>query len=109
VHLLLVDLLPPGPNDPSGMHGVILRELKPSEQPYDVPPDEPVTLASYAAGPVVEIYIEHVAVGAPLPDMPLFLRPDRHINVPLEPTHQAACGGMPAFWRGVLERGSAIP
>ncbi len=57
---------------------------------------------------MVEIYVEHVALGALLPDMALFLRPDRYINVPLEPTYQAAYRGMPAFWREVLERGSAI-
>jgi hypothetical protein len=111
VHLLLVDLFPPGPHDPSGMHGAILRELDPetSEEPYDVPADEPATLASYAAGPAVEIYLEHVAVGSPLPEMALFLHPDRYINVPLEPTYQAAYDGMPAFWRGVLEHGPAVP
>ena len=106
VHLLLVDLFPPGPHDPSGMHGAILQRLEQSDEPYDVPADEPATLASYAAGPVVEIFVEHVAVGAPLPEMPLFLRPDRYINVPLEPTYQAAYAGMPAFWRGILECGS---
>ena len=109
VHLLLVDLFPPGPHDPSGIHGAILREFEESGKPYDVPADEPATLASYAAGPTVEIYVEHVAVGAPLPEMPLFLHPDRYINVPLEPTYRAAYGGMPAFWRGVLEGGPAIP
>jgi hypothetical protein len=109
VNLLLVDPFPPGPHDPSGMHGAILRELEDSDEPYDVPADSPATLASYAAGPTVEIYVEHVAFGAPLPEMPLFLRPDRYINVPLEPTYQAAYDGMPAFWRGVLERGPAIP
>jgi hypothetical protein len=109
VHLLLVDLFPPGPHDPSGLHGVILQILEQSDQPYDVPADEPATLASFAAGPVVDIYVEHLAAGAPLPNMALFLRPDRYINVPLEPTYQAAYDGMPAFWRGVLERGSAIP
>jgi hypothetical protein len=51
----------------------------------------------------VEIYLEHVAVGAALPQMPLFLRPDRYVNVPLEPTYQAAYRGLPAFWRAVLE------
>ena len=50
-----------------------------------------------------EVYLEHVAVGAALPEMPLFLRLDRHVNVPLEPTYQAAYRGMPAFWRDVLE------
>jgi hypothetical protein len=109
VHLLLVDLFPPGPHDPSGMHGAVLGQLDPSEEPYDVPADQPATLASYAAGPAVEIFVEHVAIGAPLLEMPLFLRPDRYVNVPLEPTYQAAYRRMPAFWREVLERGPAIP
>jgi hypothetical protein len=107
VHLLLVDLFPPGPNDPGGMHGVIVQRLEDSDDVYDVPADEPATLASYAAGPKIEIEIEHVAVGAPLPEMPLFLRLDRFVNVPLEQTYQAAYRGMPAFWREVLEGNSA--
>ena len=35
--------------------------------------------------------------------MPLFLRPDRYINVPLGLSYEAAYRGMPAFWRDVLE------
>ena len=69
------------------------------------PADEPLTLASYAAGMQIEVYLEHLAVGAALPDMPLFVHPDRYINVPLEATYQAAYRGMPAFWRDVLEGG----
>ncbi len=103
VHLLLVDLLPPGPHDPHGMHGVLRQRLEQSDEAYDLPADEPLTLASYAAGPQVEVYLEHLAVGAALPDMPLFLRPDRYVDVPLEPTYQAAYRGMPAFWRAILE------
>jgi hypothetical protein len=103
VHVLVVDLFPPGPHDPHGMHGVIHQRLEQSEAGHDLPADEPLTLASYVAGPRVEIYGEQVAVGAVLPDMPLFLRPDRYINVPLEPTYQAAYSGVPAFWRDVLE------
>lgn len=104
VHLLLVDLFPPGPHDPHGMHGEILRRLEHSGEDYDLPADEPLTLAGYAAGPQVDVYLEHVAPGATaLPDMPLFLRPDRYINVPLESTYQEAYRGVPAFWRRVLE------
>jgi hypothetical protein len=103
VHLLLVDLFPPGPHDPGGMHGEVLRRLEQSDGPYDLPADEPLTLASYAAGPRLEIYVEHLAVGAALPQMPLFLRPDRYVNAPLEATYQAAYRGMPAFWKDVLE------
>jgi hypothetical protein len=108
VHLLLVDLFPPGPHDPHGMHGEILRRLEESDAAYDLPADEPLTLASYAAGPQVDIYLEHAAVGTVLPDMPLFLRPDRYVNVPLESAYQAAYRGLPAFWRAVLE-GQPLP
>jgi len=103
VHLLLLDLFPPGPHDPGGMHGIIRQRLAQSDEPYDLPADEPLTLASYAAGPQVEMYLEHLAVGTALPEMPLFLRVDRTINVPLEATYQEAYRGMPAFWRDVLE------
>jgi hypothetical protein len=103
VHLLMVDLLPPGPHDPSGMHGSILECLEQYGEPYIIPADTPLTLASYVAGPPVDIYVEHLAVGEPLLEMPLFLRPDRYVNVPLESTYQSAFGDMPAFWRDVIE------
>jgi hypothetical protein len=107
VHLLLVDLFPAGPHDPRGLHGAILDYIGQSDESYELPPDEPITLAAYAAGPQFEAYLEHLAVGGPLPDMPLFLRRDRYINAPLESTYQAAYDGMPGFWREVLENGSA--
>ena len=104
VQLLLVDLFPPGPHDPQGMHGAICRSLdQSSEEPYDPPAEEPLTVAGYAAGPEVDVFLEHVAVGVPLPDMPLFLRPDRYVMAPLEATYQTAYRGMPAFWREVIE------
>jgi len=103
VHVLVVDLFPPGKFDPQGMHGVIQQRLENSDEPYDLPVAEPLTLASYAAGPPVEVYLEHLASGGTLPEMPLFLRPDRYINVPLESTYQEAYSGVPAFWRGVIE------
>jgi hypothetical protein len=104
VHLLVVDLFPPGPCDPLGINGALLQLLEPSEEPELPSADEPLALASYAAGPQVEVYIEHLAVGAPLVSMPLFLRPDRYVDAPLEQTYQAAYAGMPKFWRDVLEK-----
>jgi hypothetical protein len=103
IHMLLVDLFPPGPHDPCGMHGVVRSLLGGSDALYDLPPDEPLTLASYAAGAEVEIYLEHLAPGDGLAEMPLFLNPDRYVAAPLESTYAAAYRGMPAFWRGVLE------
>ena len=101
IHVLLVDLLPPGRHDPRGMHGAVWNEF--DQAPYDLPVDERLTMASYAAGPPVEAYLEHRAVGGPLPDMPLFLHSDRYVPVPLETTYAAAYRGVPAFWRDVLE------
>ncbi len=102
-HLLVVDLFPPGTFDPCGMHGMILERLGQDEEPYDLPGSAPLTLAAYTAGARIEIYLKHIAVGNALPEMPLFLRPDRYVNVPLEATYQRAYSGLPAFWRGVLE------
>jgi hypothetical protein len=69
-----------------------------------LPADEPLTLASYNAGPPVEAYLNHLKVGRPLPEMPLFLSDNRYVNVPLEPTYQATFRGEPIFWREILER-----
>jgi hypothetical protein len=104
VHAFVVDLFPPGPHDSAGMHGVIWQRLEKTEEPYDLPDDDPLTLASYVAADPVDIYLEHPTVGASLREMPLFLRPDRYINVPLETTYQEAYRSMPAFWRDVLEQ-----
>lgn len=103
VHLLLIDLLPPGPCDPAGIHGALLQRLQPHDDPYEMPDAAPLTLASYAAGRPKEVYFEHLTVGAALPAMPLFLKADRYINVPLQTTYDAAYRGMPEFWRDVLE------
>ena len=72
VHVLIVDLFPPGSNDPTGLHGVIHQRMEQSDEPYDLPADEPLTLASYAAGPRVEAYLS-MFVSAPLSEMPLFI------------------------------------
>ncbi len=101
VHVLLLELLPPGRHDPRGLHGAVWNYF--DEGPYDLPVAEPLTLASYAAGPPVKAFLEHRAVGGVLPEMPLFLRSERYIPVPLEATYLAAFRGVPAFWRDVLE------
>ena len=100
-HLLLVDLQPPGPRDPHGIHGALWEEI--GDDPYVAPADKPLTLAAYSAGPVKTAYIEPTAVGDVLPDMPLFLDPERYVSLPLEPTYQAAWRGVPRRWRTVLE------
>jgi hypothetical protein len=100
-HLLVVDLFPPTPRDPQGIHAAIWGEI--SDEPFALPPGEPLTLAAYSAGPVKRAYVEPTAVGRELMEMPLFLEPEFHVNVPLEATYQAAYRGVPRRWRDVLE------
>jgi hypothetical protein len=103
VHLLIVDLLPPGPRDPQGIHKAIWDEL--IDNDFALPPDKPLTLAAYSADRYPEAFVQPAAVGAPLPDMPLFLTPDVYVLAPLEATYQAAWEAVPEFWRNVLTAG----
>jgi Protein of unknown function (DUF4058) len=100
-HLLILDLQPPGPRDPQGIHGAIWEEI--ADASYRQPGNKPLTLAAYDAGPPKTAYVEPVAVGQALPDMPLFLRPGEYILVPLEATYRAAWQSVPQRWRRVLE------
>jgi hypothetical protein len=100
-HLLILDVHPPGPRDPQGIHGAIWEEI--ADASYRAPVDKPLTLAAYDAGPPQVAYVEPVAVGDPLPAMALFLRPGVYVSVPLEATYQAAFRSVPQRWRRVLE------
>ena len=100
-HLLIVDLFPPGPRDPQSIHAAIWREF--SDDVASIPAEEPLTLAAYASGPVKRAYVEPAAVGSELIDMPLFLEPERYVQVPLEATYQAAYRGVPRRWRELLD------
>lgn len=100
-HLLVIDLLPPGPHDPHGVHGAIWEYFDP--QDYEPPAGKPLTLAAYQAGEMPEAYLEPTAVGSDLPSMPLFLQAGWYVDVPLETTYQMAYRGVPAYWRRVLE------
>jgi hypothetical protein len=108
VQALVIDLLPPGRHDPQGMHGAVWSHFDPAG--YTPPTDEPLTLASYRWDDgEPEAFVEPVAVGRALIDMPLFLNSERYVNVPLERTYQEAYRGVPAFWRGVIEGTQAPP
>ncbi|MFQ5732003.1 MAG: DUF4058 family protein [Planctomycetaceae bacterium] len=102
IHLLVVDLFPPGPCDPQGIHGAIWNGLGLSG-PYEQPVDQPLTLVAYRADRPPEAFIQPTAVGEELLEMPIFLGPGHYINVPLEPTYRQAYRGVPAVWRDVIE------
>lgn len=101
IHLLVLDLHPPGARDPRGIHGAIWEELTGKE--FDPPPGKPFTLVAYESALTVRAYIEPLQVGDALNDMPLFLEPGAHVPVPLERTYSAAFAAVPRRWRRVLE------
>jgi hypothetical protein len=53
---------------------------------------------------VTTAYVEPIAAGDVMPDMPLFLNEYEYINVPLEKTYQGAYEGVPRFYREILEK-----
>jgi hypothetical protein len=101
VHLLFIDPFPPTSRDPEGIHTAIWGEV--SDEPFHPPANKPLTLVAYETGLTTRAYIEPIAVGDALPDMPLFLEPERYVMVPLEETYTTAYTAMPARWRRVLE------
>lgn len=102
VNLLVVDPFPPTRRDPRGVHAAIWRSL--TRGAFAPPADKPLTLASYVDDGANQYtaYVEPVAVGDALPDMPVFLDDETYVNVPLEPTYLAAWAGFPSPWRGVV-------
>jgi hypothetical protein len=107
IHLLILDPFPPGPRDPNGVHAAIWEEVQ--DEPFHLPLDKRLTLVAYECGLTTRAYIEPVAVGEALPDMPLFLEPEAFVPVPLEVTYQTAFHLLPARWRNVLESAKAPP
>jgi Protein of unknown function (DUF4058) len=101
VHLLIVDLFPPSVRDPHGIDKAIWDQFK--EEPFELPPDQRLTLAVYAAGSEKVAYVENMAVGDPLADLPIFLTPDQYVLCPLEASYQVTWGVFPAALKGPLE------
>lgn len=103
-HVLVIDLFPAGPYDEDRLHGAIAFATG-CEDEGDKPltEDKPLTLSSYVAKELIEGYVEPLAVGDQLPDMPLFLTSEFYVNLPLEKTYAEAYRGVPSVWRDVLE------
>ena len=99
IHLLIVDLFPPTPRDPEGIHPLIWDN---QSDEFVFSAEEPMTCVAYMGDPEPQAFIEPVAVGDPLPEMPLFLTPEVYVPVSLEATYQSAWQEFPSVWREVL-------
>jgi hypothetical protein len=65
--------------------------------------DKPLKLVAYDAGPPKTYYLEPIAVGDVMIDMPFSLAPGWDVDVLLEATYQAAWRGVPRRFRPILE------
>src|SRR6185437_1328106 len=54
IHLVVLDLFPPGPQDPQGIHKAIWDEF--TDDDFTLTPDKPLTLVSYIGGPVPQAF-----------------------------------------------------
>jgi hypothetical protein len=101
VNLLVVDLFPPTPRDPKGIHKAISDEF--GDEPFEAPPGKLLTVASYIGGDIPTAYVESVGVGDPLPSSPIFLSETRYIPAPLEATSMRAWATFPALLKEIID------
>lgn len=100
VNLLIIDVLPPGRRDPHGMARAVWDQIE--EQNFDLPPDKPLVQGAFDACPMTA-YFDAIAVGDPLPAMPLFLKPEFYVPAPLEESYLASWATFPAALKRLLE------
>jgi hypothetical protein len=103
IHVLVVDLFPPTPRDPQGIHEAIWDEI--GDEPFVFPTGKDRTLVSYESGDDRIAYIEPIAIGDLLREMPLFLSSGLHVPVPLESTYVATWNVTPEEFRRAVETG----
>jgi hypothetical protein len=101
IHLVVVDLFPPTPRDPQGIHKAIWDEF--GDEPFDFLADKPLTVASYIGGDLPTAYVESVGVGDRLPAIPLFLTEYDHVPCPLDATYEQAWRVFPAMLKEIFE------
>lgn len=104
VHLLLVDILPPGSVDPDGLP-LALSITDPANVPK-VTSAEPYSLLSVRCsenGDVLGGFAELLSLGQQIPEMPLFLTTEHYVSVPLEASYIGAWQGVPAPWKKIIE------
>jgi len=103
IHLLIIDLFPPTARDPSGIHQLVWDEV--IEEEFHFPAGKDRLLISYEVGRESVAYVEPIAVGDSLPDMPLFLAAGSHVRVPLDKTYVSTREATPTDMRLAVETG----
>ena len=100
IHLLIIDPFPVSSRDPHGLHAAIFEEIQ--DDPLELSAESPLSLFAYECDDRVRTYLEPLAVGDLLRDMPVFLYPGMYIDVPLETTYLSAWEAVPRRWQKVI-------
>jgi hypothetical protein len=103
IHVMLIDPFPPTHRDPNGIHATVWKEL--TGKPFTPPEGKPLAVSSYVAlgANQFRTYVEPLAVGDRLKDMPLFLTDEYYVETPLEETYQIAWQGFPLPLRKMVD------
>jgi hypothetical protein len=101
IHLVVVDLFPPTPRDPQGIHKAIWDQFE--DEPFDFLPEKPLTVASYVGGELPTAYVESVGVGDRLPNIPLFLTETDYVPCPLDSTYEQAWAVFPTMLKALIQ------
>ena len=102
INLLILDPFPPTSLHHYGIHSAIWEQIE-ADVVFLSPADKPLTLVAYEAGADIAAFIEPVAIGDILPNMPVILEPGGAVELLLEETYQSAFAAYPLRWRTVLE------
>ncbi len=106
IHLLVIDVFPPTKRDPQGIHRAIWDGFDDQGRVFEFPAGKDRTAVSYDAGEVEKVaYVEPLAVGDPIPDMPLFLGDGYNVLVPLEAAYQTTWSFLPATLQEIVVTG----
>lgn len=105
IHLLVVDLFPPSPRDPCGVHAAIWDAYHDDDAPFEFPEGKDRILASYESDEEPTAYVEPIAVGDNMPDMPLFLIDEWNVRVPLQAAYETTWAVFPRDLQVLVETG----
>ena len=104
VHVSIIDLLPPGAHD--APHGLVAAAAEAAglgdPATLALPAGKPLMVGAFDADRPPTLWAEPLSVGDALPDLPIFLRPGRHVPIPLAATYAAAWQATPRRWRDVV-------
>lgn len=88
----------------SEIHCALMKRLPPDyySLPEQIASGMGPDVFAYECDDRVRTYLEPLALGDSLPDMPIFLYPAMYIDVPLEATYMAAWEAVPLRWQKVI-------